>query len=86
MQYGMILIFEFGLFLLWVLTGNSKVQLAQCFEVNNLKKKKIVYVPKKKFDDDLLSSKKKDDHLLATKSKISLWLKSSESAINSPTL
>ena len=36
----MILIFEFGLILLWVLTGNSKVQLAQYFEVNNLKKKK----------------------------------------------
>ena len=51
----MILIFEFGLILLWVLTGNSKVQLAQYFEVNYLKKKKkkIAYVPrKKKFDDD----------------------------------
>ena len=36
----MILIFEFGLILLWVLTGNAKVQLAQYFEVNNLKKKK----------------------------------------------
>ena len=56
----MILIFEFGLILLWVLTGNSKVQLAQYFEVNNFKrkkkkKKKRVYVPKKKkkFDDEL---------------------------------
>ena len=36
----MILIFEFGLILLWVLTGNAKVQLAQYFEVKNLKKKK----------------------------------------------
>ena len=48
--YSMLLIFEFWLILLWVLTGNSKVQLTQYFEVNNLKKekKKIVYVPKKK--------------------------------------
>ena len=44
----MILIFEFGVILLWVLTGNAKVQLAQYFEVNNLKKKKkIAYVPQK---------------------------------------
>ena len=45
----MILIFEFGLILLWVLTGNAKVQLAQYFQVDNLKKKKkkIAYVPQK---------------------------------------
>ena len=45
----MILIFEFGMIFLWVLTGNSKVQLAQYFEVNYFKKKKkIAYVPRKK--------------------------------------
>ena len=42
----MILMFVFGLILLWVLTGNSKVQLAQYFEVNNLKKK--LYMSQKK--------------------------------------
>ena len=44
----MILIFEFGLILLLVLTGNSKVQLAQYFEVNNLKNIYIVCPPPKK--------------------------------------
>ena len=48
----MILIFEFGLILVWVFTGNSKVQLAQYFKVNHLKKKKNSICPqKKKFDD-----------------------------------
>ena len=45
----MILIFEFGLILLWVLTGNAKVQLAQYFEVNNLKKKKDSICPQRKW-------------------------------------
>ena len=39
----MILIFEFRLILLWMLTDNPKVQLTQYFEVNNFfyKKKKF---------------------------------------------
>ena len=52
----MILIFEFWLILLWVVSGNSKVQLTQYFEVNNLKKekkKKDSICPQKEIDDNL---------------------------------
>ena len=59
----MILIFEFGLILLWVLTGNAKVQLAQYFEVNNLKKIKeksrLMNSNSKKNEDDLQAKKLK---------------------------